>query len=196
MSVWYWAAVRPPTGMPLMPSQQSSLSPRRTTLVCQDAIAATEVSSDGPSNGPPHWTHAYSVPERFTPCGTTVFPLLSTRRFPMTESDGVPGGGVMVVVVVVGAVVVVVLAEVVVVVVGWVVVVAEVVVVVGKVLVVADVVVVVVGRPWWPTRCRVSPTAMAVGLLGSELEATAIPPANTARADAAAMTTVLPVRRI
>src|SRR5690242_9539147 len=72
--------------MPLMPSQQSSLSRTRTKLMCQLAIAATEASSVGPSEIPKPCTHAYSVPERLTPRRLTRLPLSSMRLRPDTCS--------------------------------------------------------------------------------------------------------------
>jgi hypothetical protein len=39
-----------------------------TTFACQEAIAAIEASSLGPSKIPQPWMHANSVPERLTPC--------------------------------------------------------------------------------------------------------------------------------
>src|ERR1035437_9367873 len=70
---------------PLMPSQQSSFRPSRTALTPdQEAIAATDAASDGPSKMPPFWTHMYSVPERLTPWRVTTLPSEFTRWFPAT----------------------------------------------------------------------------------------------------------------
>src|SRR5436190_17064679 len=53
--------------MPLMASQQSSLSGMRTALICQAAIARmAESVSVGPSQMPQPSAQAYSAPERFT----------------------------------------------------------------------------------------------------------------------------------
>src|SRR5579871_4570184 len=68
-----------------MPSQQSSLSGMRTTLTCHAAIAATDAAFEGPSKIPHPWTHAYSVPERFTPWRKTTSPFPSTRWVPSTR---------------------------------------------------------------------------------------------------------------
>src|SRR5471030_1010928 len=57
----------------------------RTILICQAAIAATDVASLGPSKIPQPCAQAYSVPDRFTPCKATVLLLASTMRFPMTR---------------------------------------------------------------------------------------------------------------
>src|SRR5438445_11230185 len=76
-----------------MPSQQSSLSGTRTAFTpCQEAMAATEASSEGPSKGPKPWTQAYSVPERLTPWSWRVEPAASTRRLPATWTARAPGG--------------------------------------------------------------------------------------------------------
>src|SRR5437773_7349840 len=47
-----------------MPSQQVSLSGTRTAFARQDAIAATDAESDGPSKMPHPCAQAYSAPER------------------------------------------------------------------------------------------------------------------------------------
>src|SRR5438270_5946407 len=70
--------------MPLIPSQQSSLRATRTALVCQEAMAATEVASLGPSKIPKPSTHAYSGPERLTPRRRTGLPAPSTSWLPCT----------------------------------------------------------------------------------------------------------------
>src|SRR5205823_12539993 len=80
---------------PLIPSQQVSLSGRRTTLVRQDTIALTEGESDGPSKMPHPCAQAYSAPERFTPPSRTGRPAESTSSFPCTCTAGArvgPGG--------------------------------------------------------------------------------------------------------
>src|SRR2546421_12255634 len=72
--------------------QQSSLSGTRTALTpAQLAIAATAVSSIGPSNtlvgtevGLPWGTHAYSPPDRLTPHSTTWLLLASISMLPDT----------------------------------------------------------------------------------------------------------------
>src|SRR5438067_4432585 len=71
-----------------MPSQQSSLSGRRTVLIRQDAIALTLPASLGPSKMLHPCTQAYSVPARFTPSRRTCERLLSTNRFPEIRRAG------------------------------------------------------------------------------------------------------------
>ena len=73
---------------PLIPSQQPSLIGTRTAFTCQLAIALTEGASLGPSKTPQPWTHAYSLPERFTPCRWTTRPLESSSRLPETWIAG------------------------------------------------------------------------------------------------------------
>ncbi len=51
-------------------------------------IAVMDAWSLGPSKIPLPWTHAYSVPERSTPCSTTVCPLALTSLLPDTCSCG------------------------------------------------------------------------------------------------------------
>src|SRR4029077_1276350 len=78
-----------------MPSQQSSFRGTRTAFTpCQDAMAATEASSDGPSKMPWPWTQAYSVPERLTPWSWIVEPAPLTRWLPETCTARTPGGSV------------------------------------------------------------------------------------------------------
>src|ERR1700730_9008772 len=78
-----------------MPSQQSSLRGTRTAFPpCQEAMAATEASSEGPSKGPRPWTQAYSVPERLTPRSWIVEPAPLTRWLPATWTARAPGMGV------------------------------------------------------------------------------------------------------
>src|SRR5437667_6695345 len=94
MAAWYWAAETPAFGEPLMPSQQSSFKGTRTVFTpCQDAMAATEGSSEGPSKMSRPWTHWYSGPERLTPWSWMVDPAPLTRRLPATWTARVPGGG-------------------------------------------------------------------------------------------------------
>src|SRR2546430_15752730 len=77
-----------------MLSQQSSFIGMRTALMCQAAIAATEVASLGPSKMPQPWMQAYSVPDRLTPTNRMAWPLPLTRWLPDTpiESGAVAGG--------------------------------------------------------------------------------------------------------
>src|SRR6266700_3159440 len=65
-------------------SQQSSLRPRRTALVCQAAMAATEAASLGPSKKPKPSIQAYSVPDRLTPAIRTGAPAPFTIWLPTT----------------------------------------------------------------------------------------------------------------
>ena len=66
--------------MPLMPSQQSSLSGIRTALICQAIIAWMAASvSVGPSQIPQPSAQAYSAPDRFTPVSLTISPFWLTR---------------------------------------------------------------------------------------------------------------------
>src|SRR5438552_11481587 len=75
-----------------MPSQQSSFRGTRTTFTpCQEVMAATEASSEGPSKGPKPCTQAYSVPDRLTPWSWRVDPAASTRRLPETRAARVAG---------------------------------------------------------------------------------------------------------
>src|SRR3954449_5330547 len=67
-----------------MPSQQSSLMGRRTVLMPQEAIAATEAASVGPEKIPQPWMQAYSVPERLTPRRRTVWLLPLRSLLPET----------------------------------------------------------------------------------------------------------------
>src|ERR1700678_1914789 len=76
---------------PLIPSQQSSLSGTRTTLVFHALMAATPVALTSPSKMPPPVTHEYSVPARSTPWSTTVWSLLSTILLPLTWRAGRSG---------------------------------------------------------------------------------------------------------
>src|SRR5207237_9269143 len=77
-----------------MLSQQSSFIGMRTALMCQAAIAATEVASLGPSKMPQPWMQAYSVPDRLTPSNRMAWPLPLTRWLPDTPlgSSAVAGG--------------------------------------------------------------------------------------------------------
>src|SRR3977135_3438701 len=76
-----------------MPSQQSSFRGTRTVFTpCQDAMEATEASSEGPSKMPKFCTQAYSVPERLTPWSWIVEPPPSPRGLPEAGADGGPGG--------------------------------------------------------------------------------------------------------
>ena len=69
--------------------QHASFSGTRTALTGpQLFIAVMDAWSFGPSKMPPPWTHLYSVPERFTPCSTTVLPLALTSLLPDTCSCG------------------------------------------------------------------------------------------------------------
>src|ERR1700716_1355943 len=93
MAAWYWAAETPPVGEPLMPSQQSSFRGTRTVFTpCQEAMAATEASSEGPSKMPRPCTHWYSGPERLTPWSWIVEPEPLTRWLPETWIARTPGG--------------------------------------------------------------------------------------------------------
>src|ERR1700736_1587401 len=78
-------------------SQQSSLRGMRTTLVCQAEIAAPEAASLGPPKMPQPWMQAYSVPAKFTPRRTTLWPLPSTSRLPDTASDRPAGAPTVVI---------------------------------------------------------------------------------------------------
>src|SRR5579859_8118705 len=74
--------------MPLIPSQQSSLSGRRTALMCQVFMPATSESSVGPWNRLVSRFHSRqldSVPEWLTPSKRTVLPP-STKWLPSTWS--------------------------------------------------------------------------------------------------------------
>src|SRR4051795_7501004 len=79
---------------PLIPSTQSSLSPRCTTFAFHDLIAVIDASSDGPSKIPQPSTHAYSVPERLTPCSWIALPEASSSWLPdtCTPSSGIGVG--------------------------------------------------------------------------------------------------------
>src|SRR3954447_17544986 len=76
-----------------MPRMQSSLSPRCTTLAFHALIAAIDASVVGPSKIPHPSTHAYSVPDRFTPCNCTGVSDASSSRLPKTCKPP-PGVGV------------------------------------------------------------------------------------------------------
>src|SRR5947208_16915616 len=71
-----------------MPCQQSSFRGARTASTFHVAIAEMLAWSDGPSKMPHPWAHAYSVPERFTPCNRIGAPVPSTIRVPDTRSAG------------------------------------------------------------------------------------------------------------
>src|SRR6266513_2636043 len=82
-----------------MPSQQSSFIGMRTALIFHVFIARIDAESIGPSERPKPWMQAYSVPIRFTPCSTTVWPAPFTRLLPCTWSGeaapvGALGAGV------------------------------------------------------------------------------------------------------
>src|SRR6266480_1221316 len=78
-----------------MPSQQSSFIGMRTALIFHVFIARIDAESIGPSERPKPWMQAYSVPIRFTPCSTTVWPAPFTRLLPCTWSgEAAPGGAV------------------------------------------------------------------------------------------------------
>jgi len=65
--------------------------------MCQEAIAATDVASFGPSKRPQPWMQAYSVPDRLTPSSRIVWPLPLMRWLPDTliesGAEGGPGAG-------------------------------------------------------------------------------------------------------
>src|SRR5450432_133572 len=71
-----------------MPSQQLSLSGRRTVLMCQVCMASMLASSVGPSKTlfTVAVEHMYSVPARLTPSRRTVLPAPSTSWLPRTVS--------------------------------------------------------------------------------------------------------------
>ena len=69
--------------------QHASFSGTRTAFTGpQLLIAVMEAWSFGPSKMPLPWTHAYSVPDRSTPCSTTWLPFASTSLLPDTCSCG------------------------------------------------------------------------------------------------------------
>src|SRR5207302_329854 len=79
--------------MPLMPSQQSSLSGTRTALMCHFCMApmVAGVSSGWPPKmlqprlpDFPPWAHENSVPEMLIPCRRTGFPAPSISWLPPT----------------------------------------------------------------------------------------------------------------
>src|SRR4051795_10461666 len=80
-------------GTPLIPRMQSSLRPRCTTFAFHDLIAVIDALSDGPSKIPQPSTHAYSVPERLTPCSWIALPEASSRRLPETCRPAPVGPG-------------------------------------------------------------------------------------------------------
>src|SRR5450432_2005888 len=69
-----------------MPSQQLSLSGRRTVLMCQVCMASMLASSVGPSKTlfTVAVEHMYSVPARLMPSRRTVLPAPSTSWLPCT----------------------------------------------------------------------------------------------------------------
>ena len=67
-----------------MPSQQFEFSGTRTAFAFQPAIASIDAASEGPSKMPQPCTHAYSVPERFTPTRRTGWFDAFTMRLPLT----------------------------------------------------------------------------------------------------------------
>ena len=76
--------------------RHASFSGTRTAVTPQVFIALSDAWSIGPSKNPLPWTHAYSPPDRFTPCSTTWLPLELTSLFPDTCNCGaVVGGGVV-----------------------------------------------------------------------------------------------------
>src|SRR6516164_1726853 len=71
------------------PFQQASFSGTRTAFTFHDLIALTAVWSIGPSQTPVPFTHAYSPPDRSTPCRTTCWPVAEfTSLLPDTWSCG------------------------------------------------------------------------------------------------------------
>src|SRR5438552_2401066 len=71
-----------------MPSQQSSFSGTRTAFTPQEAMAATDPSSVGPSKTPQPCAQAYSEPDRFTPATRNADPEASTSLLPATFRAG------------------------------------------------------------------------------------------------------------
>src|SRR3954447_9816432 len=80
-------------GTPLIPNTQSSLRPRCTTFAFHALIAVIDALSVGPSKIPQPSMHAYSVPDRFTPCSWIALPDASSRRLPETWRPAPVGPG-------------------------------------------------------------------------------------------------------
>src|SRR5215211_7220473 len=79
-----------------MPSQQCSVSGRRTALIPQSAMARVARLPVGPAKNPWPPTQAYSPPERLTPSRRTGSPEPSTSRLSSThrqERVGATGAG-------------------------------------------------------------------------------------------------------
>src|SRR3954471_18895871 len=83
---WYSSAL---TSVLLIPSQQCSLSGRRTALMFHVSSAVMLLGPVEPSNVVPPCVggeHMYSEPARLTPSSRTVAPLWSLSRLPWTCS--------------------------------------------------------------------------------------------------------------
>src|SRR4051794_19779261 len=89
---WYSSAL---TSVLLIPSQQCSLSGRRTALMFQVSSAVMLLGPVEPSNVVPPCVggeHMYSDPARLTPSSRTVAPASSLSKLPWTCSAFAAGG--------------------------------------------------------------------------------------------------------